>query len=137
MKIIAGIFVATLLLAGTAHAQLGQVLTPSAMPGTAQSFRQVDAAWTSLASTQADGVVVTQYVNAQDVVFAISWDGPIKPDLRQLLGSYFRVDATLNPIGNVSEQASGDLVVVSRGSMPHFQGHAYLASDMPAGFTFP
>lgn len=136
MKKTIGILTASVLLAASAHAQLGQVVGPSATPSMARAFSQSNTPWTSSASKGADGVTVTQYVNTQGVVFAVAWDGPVKPDLKQLLGSYFSVSPNSNPIGNVSAQNQGDLVVFSSGAMPHFSGYAYLKSQMPAGFTF-
>src|ERR1700684_555487 len=35
------------------------------------------------------GTVVREYVSPQGQVFAVSWKGPFKPDLRQLMGDYF------------------------------------------------
>lgn len=36
------------------------------------------------------GVVVREYVSLAGKVFAVSWQGPVRPDLRQLLGTYFQ-----------------------------------------------
>lgn len=36
------------------------------------------------------GVVVREYVSSAGKVFAVAWQGPIRPDLEQLLGSYFQ-----------------------------------------------
>jgi hypothetical protein len=119
-----------------AHAQLGQVVQGSDAAAVAHAMRQSTTPWTSTVSKDANGVTITQYVNTQGVVFAVTWNGPVKPDLQQLLGSYFSSNGKVNPIGNVSDQSQGDLVVVSSGAMPHFTGYAYLKSDTPAGFTF-
>src|SRR5258707_839901 len=35
------------------------------------------------------GTVVREFVGASGVVFAVSWSGPFRPDLRQTLGVYF------------------------------------------------
>src|SRR5215469_15886800 len=35
------------------------------------------------------GTLVREYVSPNGTVFAVSWTGPAKPDLQQLLGSYF------------------------------------------------
>lgn len=35
------------------------------------------------------GVAVREYVSAAGKVFAVTWQGPFHPDLRQLLGTYF------------------------------------------------
>jgi hypothetical protein len=38
----------------------------------------------------ASGVVVREYVSPAGKVFAVSWQGPVRPDLQQLLGTYFQ-----------------------------------------------
>ena len=35
------------------------------------------------------GGQIKEYTNAKGVVFAVTWRGPFKPDLHQLLGDYF------------------------------------------------
>ena len=87
-------------------------------------------------SVQPGAVAVKTYVNTAGVVFAISWHGPVKPDLQALLGQYFPA-ATAHPsLGGVSVVQSGDLVVYSSGFMRNFSGYAYLKSQTPAGFKF-
>src|ERR1700746_4202778 len=36
------------------------------------------------------GIVIREYASAQGQVFAVSWQGPGIPDLRQMFGSYYR-----------------------------------------------
>ena len=122
--------------AAAAHAQLGQTVQNASSPAMARAFAQSSVPWMSASSKDANGVAITQYVNQQGVVFAVSWNGPVKPNLKALLGSYFSVDKSANPLGHVAARTQGDLVVYSSGSMPHFEGYAYLKSDVPAGFTF-
>lgn len=81
-------------------------------------------------------VKVKTYVNAAGVVFAVSWQGPIKPDLQALLGKYFPAVTAHPSLGGVSIVQSGDLVVYSSGFMRNFSGYAYLKSQTPAGFKF-
>ncbi len=35
------------------------------------------------------GALIKEYVSPAGVVFAVTWEGPLLPDLRQLLGDYF------------------------------------------------
>ncbi|MDR1709855.1 MAG: DUF2844 domain-containing protein, partial [Candidatus Accumulibacter sp.] len=35
------------------------------------------------------GTLVREYVSAKGIVFAVAWQGPFLPDLKQLLGQYF------------------------------------------------
>lgn len=40
-------------------------------------------------SIDANGVTIREYVLSANVVFAVTWDGPVRPNMRALLGSYF------------------------------------------------
>jgi hypothetical protein len=83
------------------------------------------------------GTVVREFVSPQGQVFAVSWKGPFKPDLRQLMGDYFDryVQATPAARGghNASRIAQTDLVVQSMGHMRAFSGHAFVPGMLPAG----
>jgi Protein of unknown function (DUF2844) len=37
----------------------------------------------------ASGAMIREYVNASGTVFAVAWEGPWPPDLRQVLGDHF------------------------------------------------
>jgi len=86
------------------------------------------------------GLVVHEYSTRQGQVFAVTWQGPYKPDLRELLGAYF---ATYQSAA--SQQRAGthrvftlsrpDLVVESSGRMRGFQGLAYIPALVPAGVS--
>jgi hypothetical protein len=83
------------------------------------------------------GTVVREFVAPTGLVFAVTWQGPIKPDLNQLLGAYFPrlVAAGQSPHGDhrsLSLQAA-DLVIESGGRMRGFAGRAYLPALVPAG----
>jgi Protein of unknown function (DUF2844) len=62
--------------------------------------------------TTSYGTVVREYITPGDKVFAVSWHGPVHPDLRQMLGDYY----------TQYEQAA---------SMPHPGGHRHLAIEQP------
>ncbi|HUN75977.1 MAG TPA: DUF2844 domain-containing protein [Steroidobacteraceae bacterium] len=84
------------------------------------------------------GTVVSEYISPDGKVFAVSWRGPTKPDLRQTLGSYF------DQVVAASKQAphspatrrhfqirQSDLVFESNGRMRDFYGRAYIPSLLP------
>jgi hypothetical protein len=83
--------------------------------------------------------VVRQYVSDAGTVFAVTWSGKFKPNLRQLLGAYFdaMVSAqTAAPQAGLSHLRirSGNLAVESNGRLnQQYYGRAYLADEIPAG----
>jgi Protein of unknown function (DUF2844) len=82
------------------------------------------------------GTVVREYVSPAGKVFGVAWNGPVMPDLRQVLGPYF--DAYVEAVakrkarGPVHVAVAG-LVVHSSGHMRAFAGSAYLPDGLPAG----
>jgi hypothetical protein len=83
------------------------------------------------------GTALKQYVSPSGMVFAVSWQGPALPDLRQVLGRHFEAYAaapSARDIGSASRrgQAPG-LVVQSGGHMRAFFGRAYLQQMLPRG----
>jgi hypothetical protein len=84
------------------------------------------------------GMRVREYVNRDGLVFAVSWDGPVMPDLRQLLGSHYAAYtealSALTHRGLRSVRvASSELVVESGGHMRAYSGRAYLPILVPPG----
>ena len=84
------------------------------------------------------GHVIREYVSPSGTVFGVAWQGPSKPDLRQLLGTHF--DEFLQASDQMERHGHGplviqlpDLVVVSAGHMRAFSGKAYLPQILPAG----
>jgi len=85
------------------------------------------------------GTLVREYLSAQGQVFAVTWKGPLKPDLQQLLGSYFADYAAAASgkharRGPVLVQQPG-LVIQSGGHMRAFSGRAYIPQMLPSGVT--
>ena len=89
-----------------------------------------------------NGTVVKEYASADGIVFAISWQGPILPNLKTLLGGYF----SIFEVGTVQARVNGrrgspvavnrdGLVVGSNGRMGHFFGSAYAAALIPANLS--
>ncbi|HUI62447.1 MAG TPA: DUF2844 domain-containing protein [Steroidobacteraceae bacterium] len=107
----------------------GQVRT--AIPAGGYSVEEV---------TIPSGTVVREYISRTGRVFAVSWRGPSKPDLRQTLGAYydqFVTGARAPHLGGhrhlLVRQA--DLVVESNGRAHAFFGRAYVPSLLPANFA--
>lgn len=79
------------------------------------------------------GLTVKEFVGANGQVFAVSWRGPVRPNLKALLGQYFdRLILASKPNAPVSIKQS-DLVLSSGGHMGSFSGSAYLPSQVPEG----
>jgi hypothetical protein len=86
------------------------------------------------------GVAVKEYVSTSGKVFAVTWQGPFHPDLRQLLGTYFdqfeqaeqAQRAQRSGHGPVLIQQAG-LVIQISGHMRAFVGKAYVPQMLPAG----
>ncbi|MEJ2552715.1 MAG: DUF2844 domain-containing protein [Gammaproteobacteria bacterium] len=85
------------------------------------------------------GIVVREYLSLDGSVFAVSWQGPALPNLRQILGGYFAryTEAAQKQSGGHGHQAVHlpDLVVESSGHMRAFFGRAYLPKALPQGVT--
>ena len=81
--------------------------------------------------------VVREYVSPAGMVFAVSWQGPSLPDLKQVLGRYFEQYAAAVKTGNIgtgpsAPQESG-LVVQTGGHMRALFGRAYVLQMLPRG----
>ncbi|HUK46943.1 MAG TPA: DUF2844 domain-containing protein [Terriglobales bacterium] len=86
------------------------------------------------------GTTIKEFVSPAGEVFAVSWQGPYTPDLRQLMGDYFdqylRAAQTFRRIArHVVHIETGDLVFESGGHMRFIVGRAYLRSKLPDGVT--
>jgi hypothetical protein len=141
-----------LVLASTAgHAALGE--KPSTLAGTANhpaapamarrlsANASVAASLYTIQETQLESsTVVREYTTPAGVVFAITWQGPVLPNLQTLLGNYFptfeqettRAQQTGHQRTRVLMQTPG-LVVQSTGRMGRFKGHAYAPDLVPQG----
>jgi hypothetical protein len=88
------------------------------------------------------GTLVREYISPNGTVFAVSWTGPSKPDLRQLFGTYFQQYVSASSAARHGAATrrhfavrQPDLVVESNGRMRAFQGRAYVPSLIPSGVT--
>jgi hypothetical protein len=90
--------------------------------------------------TTSYGTVVREYITPGDKVFAISWRGPVNPDLRQMLGDYYtqyeQAASLPHPGGHrhLAIEQPGLVVQVS-GRMRAFQGRAWVPSLVPQNFS--
>jgi len=95
--------------------------------------------YTAHASRTGAGVQVVEYATLSGTVFAVTWKGPLRPDLNQLLGPYFAtyLDAAGSPgMGRRPLRLQrADLVIQSGGHMRDFSGRAWLPALLPAGVT--
>jgi hypothetical protein len=82
-----------------------------------------------------DGIAVREYASPQGKIFAVAWNGPHVPDLRQLLGQYFQQfsQAAQRRVARRAAIAIAEpgLVVQSGGHMRSFFGRAYLPDALP------
>jgi hypothetical protein len=94
--------------------------------------------------TRANGGTVHELTNAEGQVFAVTWSGPGKPDLRSLLGRYFDTFQTANtasgrglrsPLRRPPQVSQPDLQIQTAGHMGWFRGVAFIPSLAPAGFS--
>ena len=90
--------------------------------------------------TTSYGTVVREYITPGDKVFAISWRGPVNPDLRQMLGDYYtqyeQAASLPHPGGHrhLAIEQPGLVVQVS-GRMRAFTGRAWVPSLVPQNFS--
>jgi hypothetical protein len=83
------------------------------------------------------GIRIREFVSPSGLVFAVAWQGPALPDMRQLLGAYFdRYVNGVNALGPASSsrvvQQPG-FVAYAGGHMRAFVGRAYIPEAVPEG----
>jgi Protein of unknown function (DUF2844) len=87
------------------------------------------------------GLHVREYLDRNGIVFAVSWDGPVQPDLQRLLQASFaeynqaRAALTQPGLRRSLRMVSPDLVVETGGHLRAYSGRAYLPKRVPAGAT--
>ena len=83
------------------------------------------------------GTKVREFAGADGKVFAVAWNGPVPPNLRQMLGRYFDPLVTAASTKRTShghlQVQTNDLVVQAGGHMRAFAGRAYLPQSVPNG----
>lgn len=93
-------------------------------------------------SSQEDGTLVRELIGPDGVVFAVTWQGPVLPNLQALLGNHFGTFMAFSArtsksrgIGSPLSVRSDALVIHSGGRMRGFRGYAYLPERVPAGIN--
>jgi Protein of unknown function (DUF2844) len=88
----------------------------------------------------ASGTMVREYVNSSGTVFAVAWEGPWLPDLRQVLGDHFDHYQSAMVARQRVRKGRGSilidepgLVVQASGHPRAFWGRAYLPALLPPG----
>ena len=81
---------------------------------------------------------IREYVAKNGMVFAVSWNGPLKPNLQQLLGQHYLTlmsEVAKKPHAGRSPVyiKRADIVIESGGHPQSFIGRAYLPTAMPSG----
>jgi hypothetical protein len=147
-KILAGkllVLCLALVLASPAFAGLGQnassVLADQAhVQGTLRSTQMQN--YTVHEIRSANSTILREYVSSAGKVFAVAWQGPWLPDMRQLLAGYFdqfaqaaQAQASSRPGQRVLVIEQPNLVVQSGGHPRAFAGRAYDPQLLPAGVT--
>ena len=90
--------------------------------------------------TTASGVHVREYLTSDAKVFAVSWQGPFIPDLKQMLGTYYTRYAQAVSAPHVGghrhlKVEQPGLVVESNGRMRAFYGRAWDPALLPPNIT--
>ncbi|GAM09294.1 hypothetical protein OR1_01569 [Geobacter sp. OR-1] len=86
-----------------------------------------------------DATTVREYVSPAGVVFAVSWNGRVHPDLNALLGSYAgeyqsALKQTPRKRGLRRQKVESSQVIVEKwGHMRNLQGRAYAPALVPSG----
>jgi hypothetical protein len=88
--------------------------------------------------TSPTGTVTREFVSPGGKVFGVAWEGTGRPDLRQLLGPYYRQALMAQaqqprPRGAPVVIETPGLVIYEAGHMRSFHGHAYIPELMPQG----
>lgn len=123
------------------HAQLGATAPAAEASDGAVVRRSESGLATYRETTDANGIVVRQYVDSTGAVYAVSWRGPAMPDVQALLGAYFQrfrngANASAADAGlHTARVADGDLFVENRTRLREFSGRAWLAKALPPGVT--
>jgi hypothetical protein len=88
----------------------------------------------------AAGTMIREYVSPSGTVFAVVWQGPWIPDLRQVLGAHFDQYQTAMRGARRERKARGlvaidgpDLVVQMSGHPRSFFGRVYVPALLPQG----
>ena len=84
------------------------------------------------------GTKVREYLDGEGKVFAVAWQGPFRPNLRELLGSYYetflKAAGPRVPRGPLNLSLPG-LVIHMSGHQRAFYGRVYVVDRVPQGLS--
>jgi hypothetical protein len=137
--------VGALALSAPAHATLGgkvaTIDTDRARLNARMATRAEHTTFTVHEMALDSGTVTREFARPDGTVFAVSWQGPQRPNLRQLFGdnyfSRFQSDNKGNPrirMRRALASTHSDFVVRTGGHSGAFWGFAYLPLTAPGGF---
>jgi hypothetical protein len=129
-----------------AHAELGGPASGVRAEGARMSATVAAVAlprYTRHELTRANGGLVREFSNPNGQVFAVTWSGPGKPDLRALLGRYFTAlqasggsgGRAFHALRRPVQASQADLQIQTGGHMGWFRGVAFIPSLAPSGFA--
>jgi hypothetical protein len=102
-----------------------------------KSFEQVKQSTNgfTIQSINENDIIINQYVDNNNNIFAITWSGVVTPDFSTLLGSYsnYQDNNNLKDLKNRIIN-DNDLVIIKHYSGRLKKGAAYLKSMLPNGF---
>jgi hypothetical protein len=92
-------------------------------------------------ATTDGGTAVNEYATPEGTIFAVTWRGPMPPNLQQLFGSYYtRYQAAAAAADGAQlndhrhqNLSRDDLVVTAISRQRYFRGRAYVRSLVPPG----
>jgi hypothetical protein len=141
----AALCLAVLLPPAPSHAGLGgtynSVATDRLRLSAQSSATRAAANYTVHSMTTPGGGSVNEYTRGDGTVFAVTWQGPARPDLRQLLGDYFdryRQNAGLTQgrrLRRPPHVSDSDFIVQTGGHPGSYFGLAFLPQVAPSGFS--
>jgi len=91
--------------------------------------------------TTPGGALIHEYTTRQGTVFAVTWLAPLRPNLEQLFGNYYKQyqdAAAAHSRPGMHRQlnvANPDFDVASTGRLRSFRGKAYVPSLVPTGVS--
>jgi len=88
----------------------------------------------------ANGTVVREYQSTDGSVFAVTWHGQFRPDMRQVMGSYFDQYAQAMQARSSTRRGRGPVTIEQPGLTVQLGGHmralvgrAYVPEKLPQG----
>ncbi len=82
------------------------------------------------------GIMVREFVSPAGKVFGVSWQGPTRPDMQQLLGSYYDEYRRTLPTRRTHRPITiqtGNVILQSGGHQRALFGRAYIPELIPDG----